>query len=289
MLVPWLWFLTRDHGPWWDRIAIAMPALALIALLAWAFLVFFRRWVAAATALSLLIVCLVSIVGPRLPQRSGTPARPIRIASDNVFATSLWPGLAAETMTGRGADVIVSVEMGRPYWEHLQEYSEAYPYTANSSEQSVLSRWPVTLLPLPPPLPTDRIMRAALEVEGQRVVIYAVHLPNPLHETTFTAQRRLLVNLIHAVEAETDPVIVAGDLNLSDRSEGYRLLDQRFDDAMRTGWWAASTYRHGLWRALMLRIDHLFVPEDWCSVGAGTFMVPGSDHMAVEATVGPCA
>jgi endonuclease/exonuclease/phosphatase (EEP) superfamily protein YafD len=112
---------------------------------------------------------------------------------------------------------------------------------------------------------------------------------NPLHETTFAAQRQLLVDLLQAIGAETTPVIVAGDLNLSDRSEGYRWLDDRFDDAMRTGWWAASTYRHGLWRALLLRIDHLFVPEDWCAVDAGTFRVPGSDHMAVEATVGPCA
>ena len=84
--------------------------------------------------------------GPTPAATHGRTGRPIRIVSDNVFNTSQWPGLAAETMTGRGADVIVSVEMGRSYWEHLQEYTTAYPYTAIKSEQSILSRWPVEAL-----------------------------------------------------------------------------------------------------------------------------------------------
>ena len=288
VVLPWLWFIVRDHGAWTDPVAIALPAIAFVAFLAWAILTFFHRWVAAATALSLLAVCLVAIVGPRLPQRTAAPVRPIRIVSDNVFNTSQWPGLAAQTMTSRGADVIVSVEMGRSYWEHLQEYTTAYPYTAIKSEQSILSRWPVEALPLADGLPEDRIMRAALDVDGERVIVYVVHLFNPTHETTFDAQQRLLDQLVGAMDAETDPVIVAGDLNLSDRSEGYRMLDDHFADAMRTGWWAGSTYRHGLWRALLLRIDQILVPLDWCTADAETFRVPGSDHMGVQATVGPC-
>ena len=288
VLTPWLWFLIRDHGPWWDPVAIALPAIGFGAFLAWAFLMFFQRWVGAAAAMSVVVVCLVATVGPRLPQRTGEPARPIRIVSANVFATSRRPGLAAELMAGRDADVIVSVEAGPSYRDHLKEYADAYPFLAESGEQIVASRWPVEMLPLPGSLPPERILRVGVDVDGDRVIVYAVHLLNPLHETTFGAQRRLLIDLVQAIRTETDPVMVTGDLNMSDRSEGYRWLDERFDDAMRTGWWAASTYRHGLWRALLLRIDHLFIPEDWCSADAETFSVPGSDHMGIQAVVGPC-
>ena len=163
VLLPWLWFIVRDHGAWTDPVAIALPAIAFVAFLAWAILTFFHRWVGAATALSLLAVCLVAIVGPRLPQRTAAPVRPIRIVSDNVFNTSQWPG------------------------------TTAYPYTAIKSEQSILSRWPVEALPLADGLPQDRIMRAALDVDGERIIMYAVHLFNPTHETTFDAQQRLLV------------------------------------------------------------------------------------------------
>ena len=233
-------------------------------------------------------VCLVAIVGPRLPQRTAAPVRPIRIVSDNVFNTSQWPGLAAETMTGRGADVIVSVEMGRSYWEHLQDYTTAYPYTAIKSEQSILSRWPVEALPLADGLPQDRIMRAALDVDGERVIVYAVHLFNPNARD-------------HVRRAATVARTADDGHGRRDRSRDRRGRPQPvrslggLPDAGRPlrrrdahGMVGGSTYRHGLWRALLLRIDQILVPLDWCTADAETFRVPGSDHMGVQATVGPC-
>ena len=74
----------------------------------------------------------------------------------------------------------------------------------------------------PAGLPPDRIARFAVDADGLRFVVYAVHLPNPLHQTTFAEQREPMEQLLAAIDAETDPVIVAGDLNLSDRSDGYR-------------------------------------------------------------------
>ena len=141
---------------------------------------------------------------------------------------------------------------------------------------------------LPQGLPADRIARFAIDADGQRIVVYAVHLFNPLHETTISEQQEMVRQLTDAIAAEADPVILAGDLNMTDRAAGYRLLADQMHDAMRTGWWAASTYRHGIWRNLSLRIDHLFVPADWCAVDSKTFGVPGSDHRGIESTVGPC-
>ena len=283
-----MWFAVRDGGGSLDVVASAVPAIAFAAFIAGMLLLGFHRFVAASTALSLSLVGLVAIVEPRLPRRTAVPSPGITVVSDNVLRNSRWPGPAADLMTSQGADVVVSVEMGTSYVAHMDEHTDRYPYAAVSEEQGVWSRWPIELLPPVDGLAPSRIARVAVDADWGRFIVYAIHLYNPLHESTLADQQRLLDELIAAADAESDPVIMAGDFNMSDRTSGYRELEGQMRDAMRTGWWAASTYRHGVWRALSLRIDQLFVPQAWCAAGATTFRVPGSDHIAIQATVGPC-
>ncbi len=81
--------------------------------------------------------------------------------------------------------------------------------------------------------------------------------------------------------------MVAGDFNTSDRSRPYRRITGRFRDAMRTGW-AGPTYVKTVWRPFLLRIDHIFVPRDWCSARPERFALHGSDHRGLAVDVGPC-
>jgi endonuclease/exonuclease/phosphatase (EEP) superfamily protein YafD len=286
--LPWLWFVVRGADGPADLAAVALPAVGFMAFVVALVLLGFHRYVAGATAASLFVVCLVAGVGPRLPLRTAAPLPGITVISDNVLGANRVPEEAALAMASREADVMVGVEMGARFIMHMREDTERYPYSSRSGAQGVWSRWPIENLPTPAGLPANRIARFAIDADGLRIVVYAVHLLNPLHEIAFADQRDSVERLVESVAAETDPVIVAGDLNLSDRSTGYRLLEATMHDAMRTGWWAASTYRYGLWRELSLRIDHLFVPGDWCAVDAKTFGVPGSDHRGIESTVGPC-
>jgi endonuclease/exonuclease/phosphatase (EEP) superfamily protein YafD len=288
VLLPWLWFAIRDRNGPTDVVAVGMPGIGIIALVIGVIALGTRRLVVAATAGSVFLVCGVATIGPRLPQRTEAPSPGITVVSDNVFHTSRLPGRAALVMTGRAADVIVSVEMGGSYIAHMGDYSARYPYSVVVGQQGVWSRWPVRQLATPPGLPRDRIARVEVDADGLRFVVYAVHLLNPLHETSFGEQRALLGRLESAVDAETEPAIVAGDLNLSDRSAGYRILDGSMRDAMRTDGLAPNTYQYGAWRAFLLRIDHLFVPEEWCAADASTFRVPGSDHRGIQSTIGPC-
>jgi endonuclease/exonuclease/phosphatase family metal-dependent hydrolase len=102
-----------------------------------------------------------------------------------------------------------------------------------------------------------------------------------------TAQRRERAALLASARRETAPVVLVGDFNSSDRGPGYRQVTTRFRDAMRTRW-AAPTYVAAAWRPLLLRIDHVFVPRDWCSAQPERFAVRGSDHRGVAVDVGPC-
>jgi endonuclease/exonuclease/phosphatase (EEP) superfamily protein YafD len=119
-------------------------------------------------------------------------------------------------------------------------------------------------------------------------VLHVIHAPNPLYQTTFEEQERFAADLVRQADAEVLPAVVVGDLNLTDRAEGYRTLASSLRDAMRAGSWPADTYRLSVWRLLLLRIDHLFVPTDWCAADPVTFDIPGSDHRGIEATIGPC-
>jgi endonuclease/exonuclease/phosphatase (EEP) superfamily protein YafD len=286
--LPWLWFAVRGADGPIDLIAVALPALGAISFLAAVVLVGFGRTVAGATASSVFLVCVVASVEPRLPIRTQPSAPGITLISTNVLGNNPSSEQAAAAMTARMADVIVAVEVGPAFARSMDAAADDYPYSSTTSAQSVWSRWPVSLLPTPGPLRAERIARFAIDADGVRFVVYAVHLLNPLHQTSFHEQLETVERLLASIEEETDPVILAGDLNLSDRSAGYRLLEGSLLDAMRTGWWAASTYRYGVWRPLSLRIDHLFVPSEWCAADARTFGLPGSDHLGVETTVGPC-
>ena len=86
-----------------------------------------------------------------------------------------------------------------------------------------------------------------------------------MHETNGTtdlSMRYKEVALLELLDRVLDKgVVVAGDLNLSDRAGGYRILTGVYRDAMRAGVWATDTYRLHVWRALLLRIDHVFVTE----------------------------
>ena len=45
---------------------------------------------------------------------------------------------------------------------------------------------------------------------------------------------------------------------------------------------------HHLRHATLLRIDHVFATDDWCSERVDEFGIPGSDHRGIRLDVGPC-
>lgn len=291
--LPWLWFVVRDAGGPADAVAIALPVLGfgafgvavVVSLSAWR-----PRYLI--PGLSALLVATVATVAPRLPQTTPSPSPMIRVASANVFGQNLQRESAAETLAGQGADVIGAVEMGGRFWLHLTlAASTRYPYWvhphSHQEELGLRSRWPLTELPPPESLAHDPILR--VDVHGPtEFVLYLVHALNPLHETSFSQQQAFTQRLIAAAAQEDLPVVMMGDFNMSDRSSSYRVMDGSMRDALRAGSFARSTYHGTLWRALFLRIDHIFIPSEWCAAGGADFEVPGSDHRGVVADVGPC-
>lgn len=274
--------------------ALAMPAvLAASALVATAVFAKHPRW--CAVPLTVVVVSAFAIFLPRWPVRTDAPVDALRIAAVNLQFDSTDPAGGAADALAIDADILVVSEL-MPAVDLL--IAPAYPYRLTSDEigytttTGVYSRIPIERLPQP--VVPGEMLRVA--VGGSTpFTLYAVHLPAPAlidvsngAQVSFADHPAVSRALITAVEAEPGPVVIAGDLNLSDRVDAYGdLVDGRLD-AMRTGW-AASTYSLSLaWRLLLLRIDHLVVPADWCVADAHSFHLAGSDHDGITAQVGVC-
>lgn len=283
---PWLWFVVRDVHPWMDAVALAWPVLgfggAIVLALAG---IVARSSELGGTSLSWLLATVAVVLLPWVPLGGGDPADPVRLVVANTFGTMTDPATMVRDVLVEDPDVLVTVETSPRLHTRLASIFGRYE---RFGDTVVYTR-----------LPIDRIGRAPAGQRGvvvdmeDRFVLYALHLdkpgPNPSKvEVGFRSHRRIVDQVVDAVAAEDRPVVVAGDLNLVDRSSGYRRLTGELDDAMRAGW-AGPTSLRTTTKPLLARIDHLLMPEGWCSTDSKVFELSGSDHRGVAATIGPCA
>jgi len=285
--VPWLWFVVRDRSPALDAVAFVLPlAVGVAAVVVFLGAVLVGRARFAIVALSLVVFDAVAVVGPRVPQASPTPAEPFRLVSSNTFQGNRVPDAAARVLAATHADVLVTVETRSSITiPLLRTYAHARTQTFGGLD--VFSVWTVRPMPAVPGVPASSAIRVEVQRPGAPFVLYAVHLANPLHEVSFAEHAEMVRRLLAAAGRESLPVVLAGDFNMSDRTTSYRALDGAFRDAMRASF-AGSTYDHGPWALLELRIDHVFTSRSICAASPSVFGVPGSDHDGLDVELGDC-
>jgi len=285
--VPWLWFVVRDRSPALDAVAFVLPlAVGVTALLVLAAAISVGRARFAVIALSLVVFDGIVVVGPRVPQASPTPVDPFRLVSSNTFQGNRVPAAAARALLATHPDVLVTVETRRSITTSLGQMF-AHGGTQASGGLDVFSVWPVGPMAAVPRVPGSTAVRVEVLRPGAPFVLYALHLANPLHDVSFTDHAETVRRLLAAAEREDLPVVLAGDFNMSDRTTSYRALDGAFRDAMRASF-AGSTYDHGPWGLLELRIDHVFTSRSICAASPSVFGVPGSDHDGLDVELGDC-
>jgi endonuclease/exonuclease/phosphatase (EEP) superfamily protein YafD len=222
---------------------------------------------------------------------------PLRIAAANVWIDNRNPAAAIDEVLALNADVLVVSELNTAMHEHLVQqfpYAMAIELDAPGTNfaHGVYARYPLAHA------------RHAQEIPGQAIVarveapepfwLFALHLPRPkifgpLGWGLIRPQglRGAVDQVLALAEAKNEPVVIAGDLNLSDRTPGYRALVRSHRDVMRQGW-ARTTYgEHLMWKATMLRIDHLFVSRSWSATNQRRVTITGSDHQAIIADLLP--
>jgi len=294
-LLPWTWFAVRNLTLLLDLVATGLPVLCGLGALGIAVYGAVRkRRLLFIGAASWLLAGTVAVIGPWRPQPVPPPVRSFRIVSANVNSKNPSLDRAVADALAQNGDLVLLIEAKKGHWTAPPEYTTVI--RPQYSSQVILSRFPARLLDKPPEWPNDfRAHRLEVDAPTGRVIVYLAHLKRPhlgpvriiRARSQLEGQRREREALLKSARAEGVPVVVAGDFNTSDRSRPYRRITGRFRDAMRARW-SGPTYVAAVWRPFLLRIDHVFIPRDWCSARPERFTLHGSDHRGVAVNIGPC-
>lgn len=242
-------------------------------------------------------------------------------------AERVLTGFAAQNQP----DVAVFQDAGRRLQQlsALPQFATTHRHSFQDGEFALLSRWPLLQnesLRLAWPENTAGFYRAGtrsvVDWNGRRVVVYNIHLPTPrdllywyarrgtflygllglvphtpLHArhqqylATWRARVALVSQLVSRVRAETDPVILLGDLNLPPAGQGYQLLCDVLQDAHAA---AGSGFGHtfpGNMKSVAslfapwIRIDHVFASSPWLVLSTGVGSGGASQHLPVGAVL----
>lgn len=184
-------------------------------------------------------------------------------------------------------DVIVLEELSRDEGLRLGAYLHSYPYSHNDARRYgaiVFARWPILSAET---LALDsgpaRAARVTLDWHGTQVTVLGVHLHWPLGPTNSRRRNAELEGIAAFAASRTEPLIVAGDFNVTPWSRHFRTALQRsgLSDC------AAG---HGLapsWPAqfppIGIRIDHCWASRHWRSTDVRMGPALGSDHLMLIA------
>ncbi len=223
-----------------------------------------------------------------------------RVIAFNVMRDNPNYGLLKDFVDRQRPDVLVLEETAPTWQRQLGLVADALPFQTGllpkgRQDVTILSRWPITDFAVLTPLgPTGgrlpyRIVRAELDADGKKLVVYGVHPPHPMDGSEWGMRNAYFVWLAHrvALEPEGTAVIVAGDFNSALWSPFFQdyLATAGVDDAARSNWPAPTRHPYWPdgWRWIGIPIDHVTVSP---AVGIAGFAVGpdlGSDHYPVIA------
>jgi len=278
--------------------ALLVPALPLFLVAA--------LWRLPKTALALVpgVIAFALLYGPMLlpkqPAQATAGSTPLVIYTHNLHAlTDGLAGIEAE-IRASGADVVALQELTEPAADFLAAaLSDLYPVQAlhpvgeTTHGAGILSRWPLRDIET---WVTSMVqMRATVDGPGGAFAFYNLHPPPPrwfLQPFDATDRATAVNEALRRASAETLPVILAGDFNLTDQTGDYQTINNAgFQDAFRAaGWGLGLTFADfgGLFKPLSLappfiRIDYVFGGPGFTPLSASVGAAAGSDHYAVRA------
>lgn len=301
----WLAFL-HNFAPYYFA-----PLLVLIPL----FLIMGARRTAA-RLLPLLLIGLF-LFGPRwLPRPALVNAeegQAVKLVTFNVLVLTEDYTRITDWLRDTDADVILLQEID--HWEIpgvMDALADDYPYSVNLEQtyKLALSRYPVRETELVD-LGAWMIERYVLDVEGQALAVYNMHMHLPLlNEPRFEGlapggmaqlalqydefhRNNLIRRLLDILADETLPYIVAGDFNTSDNALIYDEMAAVMRDSFRetnTGLgttWPAAAGDDPLPGIIppLLRIDYVWHSADLRALATEIGPDLGSDHLPVVATL----
>ncbi|MGJ3239250.1 MAG: endonuclease/exonuclease/phosphatase family protein [Anaerolineae bacterium] len=294
----WWWLgVLHTFALWLFAPVIVTVLLALIT----------RRWRRLALASAFLLIALVRFAPLPIGHITASD-RPhdLRVLTFNVWKENSQFGSSLDWVLAQDADVLILQELVESHLDHLPRILAQYPHqTYVEGNVRVFSRYPfieseTVWIEDAQALRDGRLaVRTVVDVNGQAITIYGVHLSLPARDTPrynlYTgiddldfilrydeaARNQQIVNLAQRVQAETHPVIVAGDFNTSHTSPilGHlRAVGLR--DAFRlVGRDWGMTWSHNPPTTPLIRIDYVWASPSLNPLRMQRGHFIGSDHL----------
>jgi endonuclease/exonuclease/phosphatase (EEP) superfamily protein YafD len=209
-----------------------------------------------------------------------------RLVTLNVwFRNESVPSIARH-LEGLNADAIVLQELTADRLPVLTASLPSYPHVAvepGTHGVVVFSKWPL-VESRSVPLSSEVSGRfVTLDWQGTRVNLLGVHVHWPLGPGSASLRLQELQTIASFAARFREPLLVAGDLNLTPWSPHFRqllrdsgMLDAAVGQGLMPSW--PSQFR---W--VGIRIDHCLATPQWRSVNVRAGPHVGSDHRAVVA------
>lgn len=215
-------------------------------------------------------------------------APPIRVLTHNVWQRNRDPAATAQTLIDAKPDVLLLQEVGgsfRPMLAALDQHFAFRTACPPGCDLAIFSRWPIADSDyflkdgdgkaFGPPLLWARIEGP----DGRRFTAMTLHYPWPTSRDQAVRRREVARAL---VRIDRDPLIVAGDMNLTPWAAAMREQDRAFAPLMR------MTRALPSWPRLfpVLPIDQIYAGRDWGLRSVRRLPATGSDHRPILVTLG---
>lgn len=301
-----LWFLTGEHLFFVRIFVNLMPAVFYPVLILLPVHLILRGWRVVLALMPIFLMFCWLYLGAFLPKpelpSSNEPQ--ISLMTYNILAINRNFDALAAVILEADADIIAVQEVQPIFETYAQEnLSVRYPYivahidpTLSSYEgRMILSKYPIlTSSTHAGYARTILYLRAEVDVDGEVMVVYNVHLhpPSP-HGIFSTAERSgdLQVLLADAAQ-ETLPTVILGDFNMTDTTSDYRAIAAQYTDAYRerarnigTSHPNVGVIFSGSQLPGFIRIDYLFHDVNFSTEGARVIRGGSSDHFPVFFTL----
>lgn len=218
----------------------------------------------------------------------------LNLVSLNVQATNRARDRIVDWIDGSGADLVVLLETSEPWVDEIRPtVSPTYQVMTEIPDDRVYG---ITLLARGATVDqteifragdiNDIVLRAETTLDGEPIVIYALHPRSPTSESEAEARDEVIEAVAKLARDETVPVVVIGDLNATPWSHAFRNLTSTADlvDSTR-GFGFQPSWPGSLWFGFKIPIDHLLHSPELTTVERGIGPDLGSDHRPLMVTI----
>ena len=285
-----------------------------------------QRWLGGA-ALALSVIGLVWLGGAARLDRPPIPpahaSKPLKVVVYNLRDDGRDIAPDVDWLLGSAADVIFISEVRVAGADaRLARLKQAYPYEVRQEfDQRIFARYALQageMEWLEAPALGRIVIKTGLEFEGRRLSLYSVHTSVPEGEAAHfdvnrfpfrylplrnyfghvllhydeTRRNAQLEQLLKIVRADPNPVIVAGDFNLSPYSAEYTQMAAELQDthaAAGSGlghtWPSNVVIGAPQWLPALLRIDYIWHSAEFVTLSHRVAGPLGSDHLPLMAVL----